>query len=67
MNYFKCTGGGSGGGGGAVLITKTITDNGVYNAAADNADGFSRVTVNVPKGGFKSLKFDIISTTYTTI
>lgn len=30
------------------LITKTITANGSYNAASDNADGYSRVTVNVP-------------------
>ena len=29
------------------LITKSITDNGTYNAADDNADGFSQVTVNV--------------------
>ena len=30
------------------LITKTITANGTYNASADNADGYSSVTVNVP-------------------
>lgn len=28
--------------------TKTITDNGVYNASADGVDGYSQVTVNVP-------------------
>ena len=66
MNYFKCTGGGSGGGG-AVLITKTITDNGIYNASADNADGFSRVTVNVPKGGLIMTNIEILNSTYTTI
>lgn len=42
-----------GGGGGSpapepVLIEKTITANGTYNAGADNADGYSSVTVNVP-------------------
>lgn len=40
------------GGGGApapTLITKSITANGSYNAASDNADGYSSVTVNVPE------------------
>ena len=32
----------------AELITKAITANGTYAASADNADGFSSVTVNVP-------------------
>lgn len=32
------------------LVTKAITENGTYNAAADNADGYSSVTVNVPTG-----------------
>lgn len=43
----------SGGGGSPApaptLITKTITANGNYNAASDNADGYSGVTVNVPE------------------
>lgn len=36
--------------GGAVskLITKSITANGTYNAASDDADGYSQVSVNVP-------------------
>jgi len=29
------------------LISKTITQNGTYNASSDNADGYSSVTVNV--------------------
>ena len=29
------------------LITKTITENGTYNASDDNADGYSQVVVNV--------------------
>jgi len=33
------------------LITKNITANGTYNAASDNADGFSAVVVNVPTSG----------------
>ncbi len=37
------------GGGGGTLIEKTITENGVYNASDDNADGYSQVTVNVPQ------------------
>lgn len=31
-----------------VLIDKTITANGVFNAVEDNADGYKSVTVNVP-------------------
>ena len=36
------------GGGESVLIEKSVTANGVYSAADDSADGYSRVTVNVP-------------------
>lgn len=36
------------GGGSATLIEKTVTQNGVYNAADDSADGYSKVTANVP-------------------
>lgn len=32
------------------LIEKTITENGEYNAADDDADGYSKVTVNVASG-----------------
>ena len=35
-------------GGESVLIAKTITANGTYSAAADSADGYSSVTVNIP-------------------
>jgi len=35
------------GSGGATLISKTITENGIYDPADDNADGYSGVTVNV--------------------
>lgn len=34
-------------GGEPTLITKSITENGTYNAADDNADGYSRVIANV--------------------
>lgn len=34
-------------GGSATLITKTITENGTYDATDDNADGYSEVNVNV--------------------
>ena len=37
-------------GGGSVLTEKSITQNGVYNASSDNADGYSKVTVNVSGG-----------------
>lgn len=34
-------------GGGSTLVPKTITANGTYDPADDNADGYSEVTVNV--------------------
>jgi hypothetical protein len=37
-----------GGGGGSTLIEKSISANGTYNASSDNADGYSKVTVDVP-------------------
>lgn len=40
------------------LTTKTINQNGTYNASSDNADGYSAVTVNVSSGG---------STTWETV
>ena len=40
-----------GGGSSPTLITKSITQNGTYNASSDNADGYSQVTVNVSGGG----------------
>lgn len=39
---------GGGGGGEAVLIDKTISTNGTYNASSDNADGYKKAVVNVP-------------------
>lgn len=36
-------------GGGSTLITKSITENGTYNASQDSADGYSSVSVNVPQ------------------
>lgn len=42
---------GEGAGGGSILIPKTITQNGTYNASSDNADGYSEVTVDVAGGG----------------
>lgn len=38
------------GGSSATLITKSITENGTYNASSDNADGYSQVTVSVSGG-----------------
>ena len=42
---------GGGGGSQATLITKSITQNGIYNASSDNADGYSSVDVSVSGGG----------------
>ena len=39
----------SGGGSPAVLTEKSVTANGTYSAADDNADGYSSVTVAVPE------------------
>ena len=39
-----------GGGGSATLINKTIDANGVYNASSDSADGYKKVTVELPDG-----------------
>lgn len=50
-NLATCISSISTGGGGSTLITKTITQNGTYNASSDNADGYSQVTVNVPSSG----------------
>ena len=38
-------------GGGSTLGTKTITENGTYNASSDGYDGYSQVTVSVSGGG----------------
>ena len=38
---------GGGGGGSATLIEKSVSENGEYNASSDNADGYSKVTVDV--------------------
>lgn len=40
-----------GGGGSAVLIPKSITENGTYAPSDDGADGYSAVTVDVASGG----------------
>lgn len=44
-------------GGSATLITKSITQNGTYNASSDNADGYSSVTVNVSGGGTSEVTY----------
>lgn len=53
---------GGGGGGSSVIVSKTITQNGTYNASADSADGYNPVIVNVSGGGatqFRYLKWHI--------
>ena len=49
-------------GGSAVLITKSITQNGTYSASSDSADGYSSVTVNVAGSSWTK----VAETTYTT-
>ena len=41
-----------------VLTTKSITENGTYNASSDSADGYSSVTVNVSGGGGGGLEYE---------
>jgi hypothetical protein len=38
------------------LIAKSVTANGTYSAASDNADGYSSVMVNVPTSGGSSVQ-----------
>ena len=52
------------GGGGSTLITKTITQNGTYNASSDNADGYSSVTVNVSGGSFTGVNREVVNGVY---
>lgn len=46
----------------ATLVTKSITQNGTYNASGDSADGYSSVTVNVSGGGGAS---NVVTGTFT--
>ena len=47
----------------AVLTTKTITQNGVYDAVTDNADGYSSVTVVVPENEPRVQELNVTPTT----
>lgn len=48
----------------AILVPKSITQNGTYDPSSDNADGYSEVTVNVPSsGGTYQAKTGIVPTT----
>jgi len=42
-----------------MLIEKTITENGTYNASDDGADGYSSVTVEVPSSGGETFNFSV--------
>lgn len=42
---------------GGSLGTKSILENGTYQASSDNLDGYSSVTVNVPSGVVKPVRF----------
>ena len=53
----------SGGGSSATLITKTITENGTYNASDDSADGYSSVTVNVPTPAAVAMNVQTVQST----
>lgn len=52
------------GGGSAILVQKTITANGTYNALLDdNADGYSEVSVAVDSGGTASFDNILVGST----
>ena len=51
----------------ANLTTKTITENGTYNASSDNTDGYSTVTVNVEGNKFIVGQAQGITTAYIGI
>ena len=53
VDILGVTGTYEGSGGGSTLITKTITQNGTYDAEDDNADGYSSVVVAVPQSGLQ--------------
>lgn len=48
LSYILGKKAGGGGGEAPVLIDKTITENGTYNASSDSADGYKKVVVDVP-------------------
>lgn len=50
LSYLMGKNSGGGGGEAPVLIDKTITENGTYNASDDAADGYKKVVVDVPSG-----------------
>ena len=54
------------GGGGGTIVSKSITANGTYDASADNADGYSPVTVNVPSMTLLGSATLTVNTTSTT-
>lgn len=43
-----------------VLVSKTITENGTYEASDDNADGYSQVTIDVAGGGGETKYYEYI-------
>lgn len=47
---------------GSTLVSKTITENGIYDPADDDADGYSEVTVSVPEPSLQA-KTNILPTT----
>ena len=47
VSYMMGKAAGGGGGGSSTIVSKTITENGTYNASSDNADGYDPVTVQV--------------------
>lgn len=61
--YQKIIDNAGGGGGSATLIEKSITENGTYDASADNADGYSKVTVDVAGGGGETFEVEMTLTT----
>lgn len=64
-NNIVFSNGGSGGGSGT-FDTKTVTANGIYNAADDSLDGYSSITVNLPNSRFQKREVNVTASAVLT-
>ena len=64
-NNIVFSNGGSGGGSGT-FGTKTVTSNGIYNAADDSLDGYSSITVNLPNSRFRKRTANVTASAVLT-
>jgi len=55
----------TGGGSQPTLVTKSITENGTYNASSDSADGYSSVSVNVTNPNVQEVQIQSAQLVYS--